>query len=91
MNRTIVNCRYCHAEIIFIQTPQGKALPCDPALVPYKLGGYEKLLTEDGEMVKGYLHYPPAEEPDGMAYRLHFASCTHDRRRERRKERASQR
>lgn len=72
----IVICRYCGAEIVFIK-PAGreKALPCEPALVPYKLGGYERLLADNGEMVSGYLHYPADEEPDGMAHRLHFATC----------------
>lgn len=89
MQRRIVPCRYCGADIIFIKTPDGKALPCDPGLLPYKEGGYERLLTEDGEMVKGYLHYAASEEPDGMAYRLHFATCPHER--ERRRERKAQR
>jgi len=40
-------------------------------------------------MVKGYLHYAASEEPDGMDYRLHFATCPHER--ERRRERKAQR
>jgi len=41
MAKKIVNCKYCQAEIIFVKTSEGKALPCDPSLLPYNIKSKE--------------------------------------------------
>ncbi len=76
MERKVVTCRYCGEDIFFMKDRKGRTVPCEPGLVPYKAGGYEQLMTEDGDHVRGYLHFPAGELPSGMAYRVHFASCT---------------
>ena len=46
-------CRGCGAPIVWIKTPAGKAMPCDPAPVYYKAapGGKDKIVTTRGEVV----------------------------------------
>lgn len=39
-------CRGCGAEIIFVQSKNGKHIPCDPKL--------RTIVTEEGNVVKGY-------------------------------------
>lgn len=48
-------CRGCGAPIVWIKTPAGKAMPCDPAPVYYKAtpDGKDKVVTTRGEVVKG--------------------------------------
>lgn len=46
-------CRGCGAPIVWIKTPAGKAMPCDPAPVYYKAtpDGKDKVVTTRGELV----------------------------------------
>lgn len=46
-------CRGCGAPIVWIKTPAGKAMPCDPAPVYYKAtpNGKDKVVTNRGEVV----------------------------------------
>lgn len=48
MNRA--TCRGCGAPIVWIKTPAGKAMPCDPAPVYYKATpeGKDKVVTTRG-------------------------------------------
>lgn len=50
-------CKGCGAEIIWIHTPKGKGMPCNPLKVPYwpKEGAPEKVVTPSGEVVRCYL------------------------------------
>ena len=48
-------CRGCGAPIVWIKTPAGKAMPCDPAPVYYKAapGGKDKIVTaREGHAVR---------------------------------------
>lgn len=40
-------CRGCKADIIWVKTKAGKAMPCDPKKVT--------IVTEEGETVQGYI------------------------------------
>ena len=57
MNRA--TCRGCGAPIVWIKTPAGKAMPCDPAPVYYKAapGGKDKIVTTRGyqNLIRGAL------------------------------------
>lgn len=46
-------CRGCGAPVVWIKTPAGKAMPCDPAPVYYKAtpDGKDKVVTTRGEVV----------------------------------------
>ena len=69
-------CRGCGAPIVWIKTPAGKAMPCDPAPVYYKAapGGKDKIVTTRGEVVS--CEIVPGGEATDAGYRPHWATCT---------------
>ena len=73
MNRA--TCRGCGAPIVWIKTPAGKAMPCDPAPVYYKAapGGKDKIVTTRGEVVS--CEIVPGAEATDAGYRPHWATC----------------
>ena len=46
-------CRSCGAEIVWVEMQSGKAMPCDPALVPFwaKFHARGKVVTQAGDVV----------------------------------------
>ena len=66
-------CRSCNAEIVWIQTPKGKWIPCDAGLIAYKEGGNELLVKDDGSTVRCTTVFE--EKADGMARMAHWATC----------------
>lgn len=62
-------CRGCGAPIVWIKTPAGKAMPCDPAPVYYKAatGGKDKIVTTRGEVVS--CEIVPGGETTDAGYR----------------------
>lgn len=46
-------CRGCGARIVWIKTPAGKAMPCDPSPVYYKADpeGKDRIVKRRGEVV----------------------------------------
>lgn len=62
-------CRGCGAPIVWIKTPAGKAMPCDPAPVYYKAapGGKDKIVTTRGEAVS--CEIVPGGEATDAGYR----------------------
>lgn len=72
----IVSCRGCGAPIIWISTPAGKSMPCDPEQIAYwkKPGGTQKIVTPDGEVVSAELS-GDLNEATGVGYISHFATC----------------
>lgn len=69
------SCRGCGAPIVWIKTPAGKAMPCDPAPVYYKAapGGKDKIVTTRGEVVS--CEIVPGGEATDAGYRPHWATC----------------
>ena len=69
-------CRGCGADIVWIQTPGGKSMPCDPVPVYYKLQakGPEKLITPEGVTVSCERTGNPAEAT-GFGYVPHWSTC----------------
>ena len=61
--------------IVWIKTPAGKAMPCDPAPVYYKAapGGKDKIVTTRGEVVS--CEIVPGAETTDAGYRPHWATC----------------
>lgn len=69
-----MRCRTCGANIRFIKTKNGKAMPADPDVVRYVLGGNKRLITGKGEVVA--CRYAEEREPcDGVGFVPHFATC----------------
>ena len=73
MNRA--TCRGCGASIVWIKTPAGKSMPCDPALLYYKEvpGAKDKVVTTRGEVVS--CEIVTAAEADGAGYAPHWSTC----------------
>ena len=69
-------CKKCGKEIVWIKTPGGKSMPCDPNQVVYykKKGGSQKIVTPNGEVVSAELSGSPGTET-GVGYISHFATC----------------
>ena len=70
-------CRGCGAPIVWIKTPAGKAMPCDPAPVYYKAtpDGKDKVVTTRGEVVS--CEIVPGANATDAGYRPHWATCPH--------------
>lgn len=64
-------CRGCGAPIVWIKTPAGKAMPCDPAPVYYKAtpDGKDKVVTTRGEVVS--CEIVPGANATDAGYRPH--------------------
>lgn len=72
----MAKCKGCGAEIIWIMSPAGKVIPCDPIEVPYwkrsKANG--KIVTPNGEVISCELYGDP-ETVTGIGYVPHWATC----------------
>ena len=73
----IKKCRWCGANIIWIKTMAGKAMPCDPQEVMYKTGGAERIVTPHGEVVACTICETEDQKlnADGIGYIPHWATC----------------
>lgn len=69
-------CRGCGAEIIFIKTANGKAIPCDPGTVTYweRKGAKDKIVTPNGEVISCDYEGKVGKET-GVGYIPHWATC----------------
>lgn len=69
-------CRGCGAPIVWIWTPGGKSMPCDPYQVLYRAraGAKGKIVTPNGEVLSCDLNVSP-EEATGVGYISHFVTC----------------
>ena len=69
-------CRDCKDQIIFVQTENGRNMPCDINMVPYieDPNGKSKVLTRGGKMISCELNIP-IESSTAFGYIPHFKSC----------------
>lgn len=74
--RRLSTCRGCGRPILWIGTPAGKSMPCDPQPVAFwqRKGGMAKIVTPNGEVVSADLDGLPGME-SGEGYISHFATC----------------
>ena len=72
----MARCKKCGKEIIWIKTPSGRSMPCDPEEVVYwkDSKGKGRVVTPNGEVVACRLDGDP-QEATGMGYVSHFATC----------------
>jgi len=72
-------CSSCGAPLVWIPTKNGKWMPCNAGLIPYKSNpdGKQILITDWGEAVRCDLTFEG--EPTGKARMSHFATCPHSR------------
>lgn len=68
-----IKCRSCGAQIIFIKTKRGRAIPCDirPVRFDYEANGPAQIVTEDGDVIRGRISRDGAD----IGYISHFATC----------------
>ena len=68
-------CRGCGRPIIWVQTPQGKWMPCDEGLVPYRQdsSGTDRVVTQNGEIISCRLEFEG--KPTALARLPHWATC----------------
>ena len=68
-------CRSCGAEILWIETPGGKAMPCNPEPVYYWVGeGKERVVTPNGEVIACKLT-GDLSDATGIGYIPHWGTC----------------
>ena len=69
-------CRACGRPILWIGTPAGKYMPCDPESLAFwqRKDGPYKIVTPGGEVVSADLDGLPGAE-SGEGYISHFATC----------------
>ena len=69
-------CRGCGAPIVWIGTPGGKSMPCDPAGVLYRerAGGRGKIVTPNGQVLSCDLNVEPSQAT-GVGFVSHFSTC----------------
>lgn len=68
-------CRGCGKQILWIKTPAGKHMPCDPEVIFYTKDqkGDMTLVSKTGEVVRA--RRTTAESHDGIGYVSHYATC----------------
>lgn len=69
-------CKGCGAEIIWIMSPSGKLIPCDPEQVTYwqKTKANGKIVTPNGEVISCEFYGDP-QSATGIGYVPHWATC----------------
>lgn len=70
-------CKSCGAQIVWVKTKAGKAMPCDAHKVLGELdpNGKDILVTEDGEVVKCNTGMSCYTGKIVVGYTSHFATC----------------
>jgi hypothetical protein len=77
-------CSSCSATVVWVRTPKGKKMPCDPELFAVRIAedGPETVVTVDGKTVRaervlGLLSETPAipGRPVVLGRISHFATC----------------
>lgn len=72
----MAKCRGCGASIVWLQTANGKMIPCDPELVTYweRAKAPGKVITPNGEVISCVFEGDP-QKATGVGYVSHFATC----------------
>lgn len=72
----MATCKACGAPIVWIKTPGGKSMPCDPEQVTYwqRSGAKGKIVTPNGEVLSCVFEGDP-QAATGIGYVPHWATC----------------
>lgn len=74
----MAKCRGCGEEIIFIKSPAGKFIPCNPSKVLYSNPGKGKarVVTQSGEVVSCTIGADDdTSKAAGVGYIPHWSTC----------------
>jgi len=71
----MTKCKSCGAEIIWIKTPAGRSMPCDPSVKYFRhnKGGKEVFVRSDGVVVRGVRC--SFDKSTGTGHVPHWATC----------------
>lgn len=69
-------CKGCGAPIVWIESVNGKMIPCDAALVQFVVhpGGSLRIVQQNGSVVTAEREQD-VEKMDGVGYVSHFSTC----------------
>lgn len=83
---SMAKCKSCGAEIVWVEMPSGKAMPCDPAIIMYwaSIKGRHTIITPNGETVRCELD-GDLNNSTGVGYVPHWATCPNAAQHRRRK------
>lgn len=72
----MAKCKGCGAQIVWIGTPGGKSIPCDPEQVMYweKAKAKGKVVTPNGEVLSCEFSGDP-NKATGLGYVSHWSTC----------------
>lgn len=68
----MIVCRECGAEIFFIRTSSGAKMPVNKDQVGYTLGGKDRIVTPNGEILSVTITDHPES---GLGYVPHWSTC----------------
>lgn len=69
----IIVCRECGEQILFIRTQSGAKMPVNKDQVGYNLGGKERIVTPNGEILAVTITDNPES---GLGYVPHWSTCS---------------
>ena len=69
-------CKGCGAPIVWIESYNGRMIPCDATLIQFVVtpGGSLKIVQQNGCVVSAEREDDP-EKMDGVGYTSHFSTC----------------
>lgn len=70
-------CKRCGRRIVWVKTPAGKSMPCDPEPIHFipAAGGDLQLVTANGVVARGRKPEENEKEISQIGYTSHFATC----------------
>lgn len=70
-------CKACGAQLVWIATAAGKAMPCDAEQVYYRQNakGKATIITPNGETLRADIVEAADDKTTGVGYLPHWASC----------------
>lgn len=72
-NFKMIVCRECGEQIFFIRTQSGAKMPVNKDQVGYNLGGKERVVTPNGEILSVTITDHPES---GLGYVPHWSTCS---------------
>lgn len=72
-NFKMIVCRECGEQIFFIRTQSGAKMPVNKDQVGYNLGGKDRIVTPNGEILSVTITDHPES---GLGYVPHWSTCS---------------
>lgn len=69
----LIVCKECGEQIFFIRTQSGAKMPVNKEQVGYNLGGKERIVTLNGDILAATITHHPQS---GVGYVPHWSTCS---------------